>query len=66
MPNIYTRVKKVLSNTKNVKDKQNVIILESDKEILWVIGVKQSISSYVGRNNKKVLEIRLLENPIKP
>ena len=66
MPNIYTRVKKVLSNTKNVKDKQNAIILESDKEILWVIGVKQSISSYVGRNNKKVLEIRLLENPIKP
>ena len=66
MPNIYTRVKKVLSNTKNVKDKQNAIILESDKEILWVIGVKQSISSYVGRNNKKVLEIRLLENPVKP
>ncbi len=62
--NIYTRVKKVLSNYKNIKDKKNALILESNNEILWIVGIKQSISSYVEKNNKKVLEIKLLENPI--
>lgn len=64
--NIYTRVKKVLSNSKNIKDKKNAFILESDNEILWIVGVKQSISSYVEKNNEKVIEIKFLENPIKP
>ena len=62
--NIYTRVKKVLSNYKNIKDKKNALILESNNEILWIVGIKQSISSYVEKNNKKVLEIKLLENSI--
>ncbi|MBP05249.1 MAG: tRNA lysidine(34) synthetase TilS [Chloroflexi bacterium] len=62
--NIYTRVKKVLSNSKNIKDKKDVLILESNNEILWIVGIKQSISSYAEKNDEKVLEIKFLENPI--
>lgn len=64
MPNTYTRVKKILSNNKNIQDKKNIFILESKKEILWVLGIKQSISSYVEKNNQKALEIKFLKNPI--
>ena len=62
--NIYTRVKKVLSNSKNIKNKKDVLILESNNEILWIVGIKQSISSYAERNDDKVLEIKFLENPV--
>ena len=64
LPNIYTRVKKVLSNHKEVDNKQNILVLRSNSEILWLIGIKQSISSYVEKKDSEVLEIRFLENPI--
>jgi len=62
--NAYTRVKKILSNNKNIQDKKNTFILESQGEILWIVGIKQSISSYVEDKNEKALEIKLLKNPI--
>jgi hypothetical protein len=64
LPNIYTRVKKVLSNHKEVDNKQNILVLRSNSEILWLVGIKQSISSYVEKKDSEVLEIRFLENPI--
>ena len=64
LPNIYTRVKKVLSNHKEVDNKQNILVLRSNSEVLWLVGIKQSISSYVEKKDTKVLEIRFLENPI--
>jgi len=64
IPNTYTRVKKILSNNKNLEDKKNVFILESKGEILWIVGIKQSISSYVKKNNEKALEIKFLKNPV--
>ena len=64
LPNIYTRVKKVLSNHKEVGNKQNILVLRSNSEILWLVGIKQSISSYVEKKDSEVLEIRFLENPI--
>ena len=41
-----------------------MLILESNNEILWIVGIKQSISSYAERNDDKVLEIKFLENPV--
>ena len=62
--NTYTRVKKILSNNKNLEDKKNAFILESKGEILWIVGIRQSISSYVEKNNEKALEIKFLKNPV--
>mgnify|MGYP001463407771 CR=1 FL=1 len=64
MPNIYTRVKKVLSNEKKIENKQKILVLRSKEEVLWLVGIKQSISSYVKKNDSKVLEVSFLENPI--
>ena len=64
LPNIYTRVKKVLSNHKESNNKQNILVLRSNNEVLWLIGIKQSISSYVEKKDSEVLEISFLENPI--
>jgi len=64
LPNIYTRVKKVLSNNKEVDNKQKILILRSSKEIIWVVGIKQSICSYVEKTDSEVLEISFLENSI--
>ena len=64
LPNIYTRVKKVLSNHKESSNKQNILVLRSNNEVLWLIGIKQSISSYVEKKDSEVLEISFLENPI--
>ena len=50
--------------TKSIINKKNTLILESKKEVLWIIGIKQSISSYVDKKNKKVLEVGFLKNPI--
>jgi len=64
LPKTQTRVKKILSNDKSIINKKNTLILESKKEVLWIIGIKQSISSYVDKKNKKVLEVGFLKNPI--
>ena len=60
---ILTRVKKVLSNYKK-KNKNEALILCSEETILWIIGVRQSVDSYVQKNDKKVIEFSILKNPI--
>lgn len=57
-----SRVKKIISNNK--KKKENVLLLCTEKQILWIIGVRQSIDSYVQKKDKKVLEFSLLKNSI--
>ena len=57
-----SRVKKIISNNK--KKKENVLLLCTEKQILWIIGVRQSIDSYVQKKDKKVLELSLLKNSI--
>ena len=56
-------VKKVLSNYKK-KNKNEALILCSEETILWIIGVRQSVDSYVQKNDKKVIEFSILKNPI--
>ena len=57
-----SKVKKIISNNK--KKKENVLLLCTEKQILWIIGVRQSIDSYVQKKDKKVLEFSLLKNSI--
>ena len=60
---ILTRVKKVLSNYKKNNNKA-ALLLCSEENILWVIGVKQSVDSYVQKNDKKVIEFSILKNSV--
>ena len=62
-PNLSSSIVDV-SNYKEVDNKQNILVLRSNSEVLWLVGIKQSISSYVEKKDTKVLEIRFLENPI--
>jgi|TARA_B110000495_G_C23037580_1_gene620334 tRNA(Ile)-lysidine synthase len=59
-----TRVKKILSNYKNTKEKENVLIFSSESEIIWILGIRQSLDSYVKHDDKKAIEISLLKNSI--
>ena len=49
---------------KKIENKQKILVLRSKEEVLWLVGIKQSISSYVKKNDSKVLEVSFLENPI--
>ena len=60
---ILTRVKKVLSNYKKNNNKE-ALLLCSEENILWVIGVRQSVDSYVQKNDKKVIEFSILKNSV--
>jgi tRNA(Ile)-lysidine synthase len=58
------RVKKILSNHKNKKEKENILIFSTESEIIWILGIRQSINSYVNKNDEKVIELSLLKNSI--
>ena len=59
-----TRVKKILSNHKNRQEKENVLIFSSDSEIIWILGIRQSIDSYVNKYDKKAIELSFLKNSV--
>ena len=59
-----TRVKKILSNHKNKKEKENILIFSTESEIIWILGIRQSVNSYVNKNDEKVIELSLLKNSI--
>ena len=59
-----TRVKKILSNHKNKQEKENVLIFSSDSEIIWILGIRQSIDSYVNKHDKRAIELTILKNSI--
>ncbi|NCG35797.1 MAG: tRNA lysidine(34) synthetase TilS [Dehalococcoidales bacterium] len=63
---IKTRVKKILSNHKNKQEKENVLIFSTDSEIIWILGIRQSIDSYVNKHDKKAIELTILKNSIQP
>ena len=53
----------VVSSYKHNNNKE-ALLLCSEENILWVIGVRQSVDSYVQKNDKKVIEFSILKNSV--